>query len=145
MRRRLYHANRTGWRKPPAFLVARSRRFIGAVLAAAVLTGCGPLNDFYRGQARADAENQVQLREIQIKTMEQQVQIAKQEADIEVAHAYGIAKAQEIINKTLTPQYLQHEAIQAQLEAAKNSSHTETIYVPSGQQGIPLTFTVPTK
>ena len=100
-------------------------------------TGCGAINDFSRGQARADAENEVQLREIKIKTMEQQVQIARQEAQIEVEHAKGVAAAQAIINKTLTPQYLQHEAISAQLEAAKNSAHTETIYIPSGPQGIP--------
>lgn len=109
-------------------------------LAAVNMTGCGYINDFNRGQARADAENEVQLRNIQIQTMEQQVKIAQQEADIEVQHAIGIAKAQAIINKTLTPQYLQHEAIQAQEKAAENSSHTETIYVPSGSQGIPLVF-----
>lgn len=122
----------------------RNMRFIKfSVLSVALasmifsVSGCGAINDFSRGQARADAENQVQLREIQIKTMEQQVQIAKKEAQIEVEHAKGIAQAQEIINKTLTPQYLQHEAIGAQMEAAKSSAHTETIYIPSGPQGIP--------
>jgi hypothetical protein len=116
------------------------KKALFVAIAAVSLTGCGWINDFNRGQARADAENQVQLRAIQIQTMEQQVKIAQQEADIEVQHAIGVAKAQAIINKTLTPQYLQHEAIQAQLEAAKNSAHTETIYVPAGPQGIPMVF-----
>ena len=118
----------------------RTRNLFAVIALAVSLSGCGWINNFNRGQARADAENEVALRAIQIQTMEQQVRIAQQEADIEVAHAIGIAKAQAIINKTLTPQYLQHEAIQAQLEAAKNSSHTETIYVPAGPQGIPLVF-----
>ena len=96
------------------------------------------MNDFNRGQARADAENEVAIRNIQIQTAGQQVQIVRQEALQKIEEAKGIAEAQRIINRTLTPQYLAHEAIQAQQAAAQNSSHTETIYIPSGTQGIPL-------
>jgi regulator of protease activity HflC (stomatin/prohibitin superfamily) len=61
----------------------------------------------------------------------------KQEAERKVIEAEGIAKAQEIINKTLTPAYLQHEAIKAQMKMADSPNHT-TVYIPSGDNGIPL-------
>lgn len=93
-----------------------------------------------RYQKVADARNQVTVNDIQIEQTVQLVQVERQKAAIRVQDALGIASAQKIINRTLTPQYLQHEAIQAQLTAAENSSHTETIYVPSGPQGIPLIF-----
>ena len=70
----------------------------------------------------------------------QLVEVEKQKAQIKIAEANGIAAAQRIINGTLTALYLQHEAIQAQMTAAENSSHTETIYVPAGPQGIPMVF-----
>lgn len=61
----------------------------------------------------------------------------KQEAERKVIEAEGIAKAQEIINKTLTPAYLQHEAIKAQTDMSRSPNHT-TVYIPSGDNGIPL-------
>ncbi|MEI8350615.1 MAG: prohibitin family protein [Candidatus Omnitrophota bacterium] len=61
----------------------------------------------------------------------------KQEAERKVIEAEGIARAQEIINKTLTPAYLQHEAIKAQTDMARSPNHT-TVYIPSGDNGIPL-------
>jgi len=61
----------------------------------------------------------------------------QQEAERKVIEAKGIAQAQEIINKTLTPAYLQHEAIKAQTAMANSPNHT-TVYIPSGDNGIPL-------
>jgi hypothetical protein len=66
-----------------------------------------------------------------------QKEIAKKDADIRVEEAKGIAQAQKIINATLTANYLQHEAINAQLEMAKSPNHT-TVYIPVGTNGIPL-------
>lgn len=86
-----------------------------------------------RSQRLADERNQVQINEIQIQQTGQLVQVQKQKAQIKVAEANGIAEAQRIINNTLTPLYLQHEAIQAQ-----ESQSNKIIYVPSGNQGIPL-------
>ncbi len=63
--------------------------------------------------------------------------IAQKEAEIRVEEARGIAEAQKIINATLTEQYLQHEAIQAQLKMADSPNHT-TVYIPSGTNGIPV-------
>jgi regulator of protease activity HflC (stomatin/prohibitin superfamily) len=65
----------------------------------------------------------------------------RKEAERKVIEAEGIAKAQEIINKTLTFAYLQHEAIQAQLKMADSPNHT-TVYIPVGSNGIPLVKTV---
>jgi len=64
-----------------------------------------------------------------------------QEAERKVIEAKGIAEAQSIINKTLTQAYLQHEAIQAQMKMAASQNHT-TVYIPSGDNGIPLVRTV---
>lgn len=95
------------------------------------------IKTFGRYQRRADANNQVTLNEIQIKQTGQLVQVQKQKAQIRIEEAKGIAKAQELINGTLTPLYLQHEAIQSQ-----ESQSNKIIYVPSGAQGIPLVQTV---
>ena len=67
-----------------------------------------------------------------------------QEADRKVIEAKGIAEAQGIINKTLTAAYLQHEAIKAQMMMANSPNHT-TVYIPSGDSGIPLVRVVNNK
>ena len=61
----------------------------------------------------------------------------RKEAERRVIEAEGIAQAQEIINKTLTQSYLQHEAIQAQMKMSESPNHT-TVYIPVGDNGIPL-------
>jgi len=68
---------------------------------------------------------------------ETQREIAKKNAEIMIEEARGIAEAQKIINSTLTRNYLQHEAINAQLKMATSPNHT-TVYIPSGANGIPL-------
>lgn len=68
---------------------------------------------------------------------ETQKEIAKKDAEIRIEEARGIAEAQRIINSTLTVNYLQHEAINAQLKMAASPNHT-TVYIPSGANGIPL-------
>lgn len=66
-----------------------------------------------------------------------QKDIAIKDAEIRIEEAKGIAAAQKIINETLTANYLQHEAIQAQLKMAQSPNHT-TVYIPAGPNGIPL-------
>jgi regulator of protease activity HflC (stomatin/prohibitin superfamily) len=66
-----------------------------------------------------------------------QKEIARRDAEIRIEEAKGIAEAQRIINQTLTPYYLQHEAIQAQLHMADAPNHT-TVYIPVGANGLPL-------
>lgn len=67
--------------------------------------------------------------------------IAQKNAEIMVEEAKGIAEAQKIINSTLTRNYLQHEAIKAQMKMAASPNHT-TVYIPSGTNGIPLVGTL---
>jgi hypothetical protein len=107
------------------------------LLLVGFLGGCPP---YYRYQARADAENQTILNEIKIHQVAQLVEVEKQKAEIRVAEANGISRSQEIINATLTDKYLQHEAIVSQRDMANSPNHT-TIYIPSGQNGIPLVKT----
>lgn len=68
---------------------------------------------------------------------ETQREIARKDAEIRVEEAKGIAEAQKIINATLTQNYLQHEAINAQLKMAESPNHT-TVYIPVGTNGLPL-------
>jgi hypothetical protein len=72
---------------------------------------------------------------------ETQREIAIKDAEIRIEEAKGIAEAQRIINTTLTQNYLQHEAINAQLKMASSPNHT-TVYIPSGANGIPLMETL---
>lgn len=72
---------------------------------------------------------------------ETQREIAKKNAEIRIENARGIAEAQKIINSTLTKNYLQHEAIDAQKKMANSPNHT-TVYIPSGANGIPIVRTI---
>lgn len=72
---------------------------------------------------------------------ETQKAIMRKDAEIRIEEARGIAEAQKIINATLTPAYLQHEAIQAQLKMADSPNHS-TVYIPVGTNGVPLVQTV---
>ncbi|HTB98903.1 MAG TPA: hypothetical protein VK716_17975 [Terracidiphilus sp.] len=119
-------------------------RFSGAlILVGALAIGLAmwgvPVYDRY--QTRANEANKIQVNELQIRQTEQLVQVEKQKAQIRIVDAEGIAESQRIINATLTDRYLQHEAIQAQLQMANSPNHT-TIYIPSGNNGIPLVKTV---
>ncbi len=114
-----------------------------AVCVVFVFGGWAALATMNRYQAVKNAENQVHVNNIVISQTEQLIQVEKQKAQIRVQEAIGIAEAQKIINATLTPLYLQHEAIQAQLKMAGSPNHTQ-IYIPVGANGIPLVFTAPT-
>lgn len=66
-----------------------------------------------------------------------ELKIEEQKKAIRVVEAEGIAKAMEIIQAKLTPNYLQHEAIEAQKAMVGSPNHT-TIYIPVGPMGVPL-------
>jgi len=67
--------------------------------------------------------------------MEWVLKKAEKEAEVKVVEAKGIAQAQQIINKTLTVRYLQHEAIQAYRELA-GSPNTTFIIMPTSAEGV---------
>ena len=85
----------------------------------------------------ADAQEAKIAKETELERKKFEIDIAKREAEVRVAEAKGIAEAQKIINTTLTPNYLQHEAIKAQEKMADSPNNT-TVYIPSGSAGIPL-------
>lgn len=92
---------------------------------------------YSRYQARMDETNQIQINALAIQQTQQLVEVEKQKALIREQEAIGIAQSQKTINATLTPLYIQHEAIQAQEKMANSPNHTE-IYIPSGMNGVPL-------
>lgn len=94
-----------------------------------------------RELAKLNAENEVSLNEIKIKQQEQLIQVEKQKAEIRIVEAGGIAESQKIIASSLTNNYLQYLAIQAQETMAGSPNHTQ-IYIPVGTNGIPLIKTV---
>ena len=70
----------------------------------------------------------------QAEAMEYKKNVAEREAEIKAIEAQGIAEAQKIINRTLTPLYLQHEAIQAYKQLAESSNST-FILMPTSPNG----------
>lgn len=94
-----------------------------------------------RHQALFDEQNQTRINAIKISQTQQLVKVADQTARIRVANAVGLRDAQDEIAKTLTPLYIQFEAIQAQLAMAKGHNHT-VIWLPSGPNGVPTVSTV---
>lgn len=94
-----------------------------------------------RYQRLQNENNQTRVNDIQIAQTQQLVKVQQQKAQIQIAQAQGIAQAQKIISNSLTNQYLQYEAIEAQKSEINSPNHT-IIYVPSGDNGIPLVQTV---
>jgi hypothetical protein len=115
---------------------------IGVVVFALLLGGAiAGFKSFGRYQKRADANNNVKVTNINIRKAQQQARIVhaqnaaiKAKAEQRVIEAEGIRKAQDLISKTLTPLYVQHEAIKAQ----ENDRQGDRTYIPVGPQGVPL-------
>lgn len=112
---------------------------IGVVVIGGLAFG---LPNYGRYQRLADENNQTQVNDIQIAQTAQLVKVQEQKAQIQIEQAKGIAQAQEIIKSTLTPAYLQYEAIEAQKSEVNSQNHT-IIYIPSSSNGVPLVSTVP--
>ena len=93
--------------------------------------------DYPKAVAEAVEKKLAAEQELEKKAIEKK--IAMKNAEIRIEEAKGIAQAQKIINATLTKNYLQHEAINAQLKMADSPNHT-TVYIPSGTNGIPLVY-----
>lgn len=113
-----------------------------ALLSCVTLGSCSGYRSYSRYQDVLDARNQVVLNELRSRQTQQLIVNEKQRAQIRVEEAKGIAQAQHLINATLTDQYLQHEAIEAQRSMAGSPNHTQ-IYIPTGNNGIPLVKTIP--
>lgn len=88
-------------------------------------------------EAKLAAQQELERQEIQ-------KLIAEREAEIEVIEARGIAGAQEIINKTLTREYLQWKAIEAYKELAQSNNST-FIIVPTSTNGTGMPLIINTR
>lgn len=116
---------------------------VGILLVGAAIVALMFLIPGYtRYQRLANERNQTSVNDIAIAQTAQLVKVQQQKAQIQIAQAVGIAKAQDIIKSTLTPAYLQYLAIEAQKDEINSPNHT-VIYIPSGQNGLPLVSTVP--
>jgi len=73
----------------------------------------------------------------QLETTKQRIAIAEAEAQVEVKRAEGVARANQIINQSLTREYLQHESNLALHKFAEKSG-TTTVVVPANMQTAPL-------
>jgi hypothetical protein len=111
--------------------------FVVPTIAAVALAFLFGFPAYNRYQARQDAANQIAVNHLVIQQEEQNVDVEKAKAEIRRQEAIGIAEAQNTINATLTPLYIQHEAIQAQEKMVNSPNHTE-IYIPSGANGVPI-------
>lgn len=91
-----------------------------------------------RSQQRLDANNEVAVNAIRIRTFQQKVKIAQQQAQIRFVNSTGIKRAQDEIAKTLTPLYVQFEMTEALKQIAVSGRNSSVIYIPSGPAGIPF-------
>lgn len=94
-----------------------------------------------RTQARYDANNEVAVNAIRIRTYEQKVKIASQQANIRFVDATGVRRAQDEIAKTLTPLYVQFEMIDALKAVAESGRNATVVYIPTGSNGLPIVNT----
>jgi regulator of protease activity HflC (stomatin/prohibitin superfamily) len=79
----------------------------------------------------------------QLQAKEYELSKAQMDAKIRIQNAEGIASAQHIIDKTLTPEYLQFEAIQMMKEVA-HSPNSTFVFVPThqGEIGMPMVYSL---
>jgi hypothetical protein len=90
----------------------------------------------------ADATAKKLAKTQELEQKESELAIAEKDKEIRIKQAEGIAAAMDIIQAKLTPFYIQHEAIEAQKAMVDSPNHS-VIYIPVGNNGVPLVSTVP--
>ena len=78
-------------------------------------------------------------KEQELKRLNYEVKIEQKKAVKRIEEARGIAKANNIINQSLTPTYLQYEYIKAIKDSDQKGN--KIIYIPIGKQGLPIVHT----
>jgi hypothetical protein len=127
---------------------------VGGVICLGVLIGGGVGLDagfsaYSRYQNIQSAHNKAQVNiineqnTIEVTKLEEQnqanmIQVTKQKAQIQYQQAVGVRDADQEINKTLTPLYIQYLQIQAMEDMATSGKNNTVIYIPSGAGGIPV-------
>jgi regulator of protease activity HflC (stomatin/prohibitin superfamily) len=89
--------------------------------------------------ANAIAQKIAATQVLEQKTTE--IQITVKDAEKREKEAEGVARAMATIKSQLTPEYLQYEAIKAQLTMVSSPNHT-VMYIPVGGMGVPLMGTI---
>lgn len=137
---------RSFWQRHDDLLTAFGVIAVVLIVAGLILGAMFGLKAYSRYQKRQDASNAVAVTKINIQKAQQQAQVnyaqiaaTKAEAEKKYQESVGIRRAQDEIQKTLTPLYIQHEAVQAQLAMAHSQNHT-LIWAPAGTNGAPLMF-----
>lgn len=122
---------------------------VGLALAIGILMGAiSGFQAFGRYQRIQDAKNTAQANiiaannkvattEIEIQNQDQMVKVTEQQAQIRLQQAIGIREANDEINKSLTPLYVQFEMTQVLQQLGTSGKNNTVIYVPSGQGGVP--------
>lgn len=87
----------------------------------------------------AKAADEKLATEQRLSQKEFELAIAQKDAEIKIIEATGQEHAQQIIDSTLTPTYLQYRALDVQKQLA-NSNNATFYFVPTGQTGVPLLF-----
>lgn len=139
----LFIDDNTGRTKPVQVTVASVLALVLCImLIFGGVAGCASYN---RYQKRANANNNVKVTQINIRKAQQQAKIVaaqdgivKAQADQRLIKARGIKAAQDEIQSTLTPLYVQFEAIEAQKAIATSGKNNTVIYVPAGTNGTPV-------
>jgi len=105
------------------------------VFVVGLLGSCSATRAYSRYQKRADANNQVKINHTKIRYFDQQKQIETRQAQIRVIHAVGIRKAQDEIQATLTPLYVQFEMVHALQDIANSGKNNSLVFVPTAPNG----------
>jgi hypothetical protein len=82
-------------------------------------------------------QNTIEVTKLEEQNQANMIQVTKQKAQIQYQQAVGVRDADQEINKTLTPLYIQYLQIQAMEDMANSGKNNTVIYIPSGQGGIP--------
>lgn len=107
---------------------------------ALLVGGCAGTKSFSRYQRLQDAKNRTRVTHQNIRTAAQQALVVraeiaatKAEAEKKYQESIGIRRAQDEINATLTPLYVQHEAIKSM-----ERGNVSKVYIPVGDGAVPL-------
>jgi len=95
-------------------------------------------------KGQANLKQQEYEKQIKIEDAKAELESASLLADAEIERARGVAEANKIIDNSLSKggdKYLQYLAIDAQKKMA-NSPNNTIIYIPSGNNAIPLVKTI---
>ena len=114
--------------------------FIVMALVAGMLYGWPVYKVWQKGKSGQAQLSEAEFsKKVQIEQAKADLESAKLWAEAEVERSKGVAESTHIISGELQKNnaYLQYLAIQAQVKMADSPNHT-TIYIPSGENGIPI-------